>query len=67
VRLEITESGRALHDRIVADILKEEKALLADFDPEIRRALTALLQRLARAAGARVSAGGGSCCRVTSP
>ena len=66
VRLEITASGRALHDRIVAGILAEEQALLADFDPEIRRALTALLQRLARAAGARVEASGGSCCRIPS-
>jgi MarR family transcriptional regulator, 2-MHQ and catechol-resistance regulon repressor len=66
VRLEITAGGRALHDRIVADILAEEKSLLADFDPEVRRALTALLQRLARAAGSRVEAGGGSCCRVPS-
>jgi MarR family transcriptional regulator, 2-MHQ and catechol-resistance regulon repressor len=67
VRLEITESGRTLHDRIVVDILAEEQALLSEFEPEIRRALTALLQRLARAAGARVEAGGGSCCRIPSP
>jgi MarR family 2-MHQ and catechol resistance regulon transcriptional repressor len=62
--LAATEAGREFHRRIQRDLLAEEEALLAGFDPEIRRAMTHLLARLARAAAARVEAGGGSCCRV---
>jgi MarR family 2-MHQ and catechol resistance regulon transcriptional repressor len=59
-----TAAGRELHQRIERDLLAEEEALLAGFDPEIRQAMTQLLARLARAAAARVEASGGSCCRV---
>jgi MarR family transcriptional regulator, 2-MHQ and catechol-resistance regulon repressor len=62
--LAATGAGRELHRRIQSDLLAEEEALLAGFDPEIRRAMTQLLARLARAAAARVEASGGSCCRV---
>lgn len=64
VLLEATDAGRALEGRIRESILEEERQLLAGFDPEIRRAMTHLLARLARAAAARVQAGGGSCCRL---
>jgi MarR family 2-MHQ and catechol resistance regulon transcriptional repressor len=64
VLLEPTATGRELHQRIEMDIVAEEKALLADFDPEIRQAMANLIARLARAAAARVETGGGSCCRV---
>jgi len=64
VLLEPTPTGRDLHRRIETDIVAEEKALLADFDPEIRQAMAHLIARLARAAAARVETGGGSCCRV---
>jgi len=59
-----TAAGRELYGRIERDLLAEEEALLAGFDPEIRRAMTQLVARLARAAATRVEAGGGSCCRV---
>jgi MarR family transcriptional regulator, 2-MHQ and catechol-resistance regulon repressor len=62
--LAATGAGRELHRRIQSDLLAEEEALLSGFDPEIRRAMTQLLARLARAAAARVEASGGSCCRV---
>jgi len=64
VLLEATAAGRELHGRIEAGILAEERALLGEFDPEIRQAMTQLVARLARAAAARVEAGGGSCCRI---
>lgn len=64
VLLEATEAGRTLERTIRASILEEEKQLLAGFDPEIRRAMTQLLARLARAAASRVEAAGGSCCRI---
>jgi len=65
VLLEPTSAGRDLYRRIERDILAEERALLANFDPEIRRAMTNLIARLARAAAERVQTGGGSCCRVS--
>ncbi len=65
VLLEATSTGRDLYHRIEGDILAEERALLADFDPEIRRAMTHLIARLARAASERVQTGGGSCCRTS--
>ena len=65
VLLEATGDGRDLYRKIEGDILAEERALLADFDPEIRRAMTHLIARLARAAAERVETGGGSCCRVS--
>ncbi len=62
--LAATAEGRALHRRIEGELLAEEEAMLAEFAPEVRRAMTEVLRRLARAAAARVEAGGGSCCRV---
>ncbi len=62
--LEPTAAGHALHRQIEQDILEEERRLLADFDPEVRQAMTRLLARLARAAAARVDASGGTCCRI---
>jgi len=64
VLLEATAAGRELEGRIRQSILEEEKQLLAGFDPEIRRAMTQLIARLARAAAGRVDASGGSCCRL---
>jgi MarR family transcriptional regulator, 2-MHQ and catechol-resistance regulon repressor len=65
VQLEATANGRDLYRKVEGDILAEEKSLLAGFDPEIRRAMTHLIARLARAAAERVETGGGSCCRVS--
>jgi MarR family 2-MHQ and catechol resistance regulon transcriptional repressor len=59
-----TAAGRELHGRIERDLLTEEEALLAGFDPNVRRAMTELVARLAHAAATRVEVGGGSCCRV---
>jgi DNA-binding MarR family transcriptional regulator len=64
VRLEAPAAGRELLGRIRSTILAEERAMLADFDSEVRRALPRLIRRLARAAAARVDTSGGSCCRI---
>jgi DNA-binding MarR family transcriptional regulator len=64
VLLEATPAGRELESKIRESILAEERQLLADFAPEVRQAMTQLLRRLARAAGANVEASGGSCCRL---
>jgi MarR family transcriptional regulator, 2-MHQ and catechol-resistance regulon repressor len=64
VLLEATDSGRTLERTIRDSILAEEKQLLADFDPEVRQAMTRLITRLTQAAAGRVEAAGGSCCRL---
>lgn len=64
VQLDATPSARAIHARIESESIAEEQSLIEDFEPEVRQALPALLSRLAVAAAARVSAKGGTCCRV---
>jgi MarR family 2-MHQ and catechol resistance regulon transcriptional repressor len=66
VLLEATESGRALHALIEADILAQEDALLATFSVEEQQAMTRLLRDLAAAAAARIDTTGGTCCTVPS-
>ncbi|HEX4495146.1 MAG TPA: MarR family transcriptional regulator [Thermoanaerobaculia bacterium] len=62
--LEATPAGRELEEKIRESILAEERQLLGDFTPEIRRSMTVVLRRLSRAAAKSVEAGGGSCCRI---
>jgi DNA-binding MarR family transcriptional regulator len=53
IRLEVTSEGHELHLRIERELIAEQMALLADFDPEVRRATIGLIEKLARAAGKR--------------
>jgi DNA-binding MarR family transcriptional regulator len=64
VVLSVTTAGRRLHDRIRKDLVEEERKLLADFDPEVRKAAPQLLLRLARAAASRSGRGPATsaCC-----
>jgi MarR family 2-MHQ and catechol resistance regulon transcriptional repressor len=64
LHLAATAEGRRLHARIEADILAQEKALLAEFPHEVRRSMAELMGRLARAAGMRIDTAGGSCCTI---
>jgi len=64
VRLAATDAGRALCCRIQDGLAAEYAELLADFDPEVRAAMTRLLGRLAASFAARIEASGGSCCVV---
>lgn len=59
-----TDAGRGLHARIQGDILAEERELLAEFAPEVRRSMAKLIGQLARAAAARVDTTGGACCAI---
>ena len=62
VQLVPTAAGRGLHAAIYRDLLSEVETLVADFDPEVRRALASLLARLSRTA---VAAARESCaCRA---
>lgn len=62
VRVELTVEGRNLYGLIEEELLSEQKALLREFDPEVRQATTRLIARLAREAVARVSRSDGRCC-----
>lgn len=59
--LSVTEKGLALLEEIKADVLAEEKALLSEFEPAMRREMTRLIARLSKAAVARVDTTGGTC------
>jgi DNA-binding MarR family transcriptional regulator len=52
LQLVASDAGRRLHASIERDLLAQVESLIADFDPEIRRALASLLARLGRAATA---------------
>lgn len=58
--LAATAAGRALCERIEGDHEVEAQRLLADVEPETRRAMALLLGRLARAVESRTSCGADS-------
>lgn len=60
--LAATPSGRRLHARIEAELVAQEERLLAEFAPDVRRAMTGVLENLGRAAAARIEVSGGACC-----
>ena len=66
IALHVTSSGRRLYKRITDDLVKQQKQLLQDLDPEIREGVINVIRRLARAADARfrsgVSVGAGEGC-----
>ena len=64
VRLMATAEGRRAYLAIETDLRSEYAALLEDFDPEVRAAVTELVVKLTRAAARGVAAEGGSCCVV---
>jgi MarR family 2-MHQ and catechol resistance regulon transcriptional repressor len=53
VVLRITPAGRRLYETIREGLLEEERELLKDFEPEVRKAAARIMARLARAAEAR--------------
>lgn len=52
-RLDVTPAGRRLHERIRADMVAEQAAMIEDIGPEVRRGAVVLLQRLTASAAAR--------------
>ena len=66
VTLRATRSGRALYERITADIIEQKKTLLRDLDPQLRATVTDVIERLAKAAESRfmsgTSCGPAGCC-----
>lgn len=64
LQLVATGDGRELYGRIEADILAQERSLLAEFAPEVRQSMARLIGELARAAASRVDSSGGTCCTI---
>lgn len=57
-----TSAGEKLYAMIRKDLIEEEKALLGDFEPRVRKAAAQIMARLARAAEARSGLGAGAAC-----
>lgn len=64
VLLSATAAGKRLYSRIEKELLAQERRLLAEFDPEVRRSLIRLLGRLTDVANSGLLAEGGKCCTV---
>lgn len=64
LRLVPTGTGSELLRMIRGEILAEEKRLLAEFEPAVRREMARLIGRLSRAAAARVDTTGGTCSSI---
>ena len=64
VALNVTPAGTRLFNRIEGEILSEQRALLAEFDPEVRESMVQLLSRLVEAASSKLDTSGGRCCTV---
>ena len=62
VLLRPTAAGERLYAMIRKDLIEEEKALLAEFAPRVRKAAAQIMARLARAAEARSGLGTGAVC-----
>jgi MarR family transcriptional regulator, 2-MHQ and catechol-resistance regulon repressor len=56
-----TAAGGELVGTIRGEIIQEEKRLLADFEPAVRKEMSRLIGRLARAAAGRVDTARGCC------
>ena len=64
VRLTATAAGHGLCRRIEDDLAEEYAQLLEGIEPDVRKAMTKVLSRLAASFAARVETTGGSCCVV---
>ena len=65
--LRATKAGRALCARIAADLVDEQKDLLADLEPQVRAGVIDVIRRLAQAADSRIrhrTDGGATSCAV---
>jgi DNA-binding MarR family transcriptional regulator len=54
LRIDLTAKGRTLHERIERELVAEEHGIMANLDPEVRRAAINVVRDLARLAAARM-------------
>ena len=59
MQLDVTTTGRRLHQKIRADLVAEQAAMIEDLDPDVRRGALTLLRRLTSSVAAR---SGLPCC-----
>ena len=68
IAIQATAAGRRLYRRITEDLVAQQKQLLGDLDPEVRKGVVTVIRGLARAADSRfrsgVSVGPGTACCV---
>jgi DNA-binding MarR family transcriptional regulator len=64
--IQATVAGSRLRGRIEHDILEQERRLLSEFEPKVRRSMVELIGRLAGAASAGLVSRGGKCCSIDS-
>jgi len=64
LRLGLTAVGAQLVSRVRGEIVSEEKRLLNDFEPAVRKEMLRLLGRLTRAVTARIDTSGGTCSTI---
>jgi MarR family transcriptional regulator, 2-MHQ and catechol-resistance regulon repressor len=57
VALSVTRAGRRLYERITADLVAQQEALLQDLEPALREGVARVIRRLAQAADARFRSG----------
>ena len=67
VRLVPTPGGLDVHAAVQGDLDDEYGALLSDLEPDVRAAVTRVVERLADSFARRVDTSGGSCCTVAPP
>lgn len=61
VLIGLTPNGRALYERIEADLLAEVRAVVQDLEPPVREAMTRALGQLVQSTRSRVEVGSGGC------
>jgi DNA-binding MarR family transcriptional regulator len=54
LRIEATAKGRGLHERIERELIAEERGIIANLEPEVRRAAIGVVRDIARLAAARI-------------
>jgi DNA-binding MarR family transcriptional regulator len=54
LRIDATAKGRGLHERIERELVAEERGIMANLEPAVRRAAIGVVRDLARLAAARV-------------
>jgi len=57
IAIQPTAAGRRLHARITHDLVEQQKQLLEDLDPDVRKGVVTVIRGLARAADSRFRSG----------
>ena len=65
LNLEMTAKGRGLCQRIERDLIEEERSIIENLDPEVRRAAIGVVRDLARLAAARMGRQAACCAPET--